>query len=420
MKILVVSDIFPRPGKPVHGIFVQKQVEALRATGTEVRVVCPVAQDFLPFQRTRDDFVDELDGPLETRVGEIPVTYLPFAHVPLVLSPGLDAYFLRRELRVYLDELVDEWRFDVLHAHRIFREGYAVADLGEKYGVPTVITAHGSDVNVHPQRSRRIARLSRHSIDQADAVVAVSGALAEGIRELSGGRFSRLETVYNGVDPRAFRPRSEESDGFRQRLGLPGSGVGLLTVCRLVREKGLEELLEAFQTVASERDVWLAAVGGGPERDWLLRQIQEAGMGERVLAPGPVDHDELPAWYQAADLFVLPSYAEGVPVVVFEAMACGLPVVATRVGGIPEVTDDETAVLVPPQRVAPLVDALVELVDDPDRRKRMGSAARHLVEREYTWERSAAQLGGIYRSLLEGRIREAGDGAAGTASRGGT
>jgi glycosyltransferase involved in cell wall biosynthesis len=201
--------------------------------------------------------------------------------------------------------------------------------------------------------------------------------------------WDRLALVRCGVDPGLFRPeegRPAENDG---------APVRVLTVGRLVGGKGFALLLDALaRLVGRGRDVTLTVVGDGRSRERLHAQADALGIADRVEWVGALGQDEIRDRYASADVFCLPSFAEGVPVVLMEAMAMEVPVVATRIAGIPElVTDGQSGLLVAPARADELTDALDRLVEDAQLRARLGRAGREAVVSGYDLSRWTGALG---------------------------
>ena len=164
--------------------------------------------------------------------------------------------------------------------------------------------------------------------------------------------------------------------------------VEILSVGRLDPVKGAALLISAVANLLSQgRPVHLTLVGGGPMAAELRAIADRLGIGTAIDFPGPIGQDELPTYYASADIFCMASFAEGVPVVLMEAMASGLPVVTTRIAGIPELVEDgRTGLLVSPGRSDLLVDALGRLIDDEVLRRTLGEAARDRVEAEFDAE----------------------------------
>jgi glycosyltransferase involved in cell wall biosynthesis len=207
-------------------------------------------------------------------------------------------------------------------------------------------------------------------------------------------RWQHIHVVRCGVDPRVYVPPPERPGSDRH--------VEILFVGRLLHGKGLSLLFEAIAELRRRKlGVSASIVGDGPARGELQAVARRLGLSEHVRFLGAVGQDDLRQLYGGADIFCLPSFAEGIPVVAIEAMAMELPVVTTRIMGIPElVTDGTEGLLVPPGRVDPLTEALERLVRAPEERRQMGRAARRKVEREYDVARSAKRL----RAVLEDEL----------------
>ena len=326
------------------------------------------------------------------------MSYMDYVHVPLRLSTRFEAWSLVGQL---LDAVRCEHQrapIDVLHAHQLFPAGYAAAVVGSRLGIPVVCTAHGSDVHTHPDRNRGIARYTRAALRSVDRVVAVSADLARRIALLEP-RSAPVDVIYNGIDPDRFGT-VDDRVALRHRLGLPIGGTGICTVSRLADAKGIPELVNAFRTVLkANRDTWLVVVGDGPLRSRLRSWARELD-GHLVVA-GPIAHAQVPEYLNAADVFALPSHQEGVPVAMLEAMACGLPVVATAVGGIPEViTNGSTGFLIRPRDECELAECLERLVRDAGLRRRTGAAAQEVIRDGFQWHQGSVKLASLYADLV--------------------
>jgi glycosyltransferase involved in cell wall biosynthesis len=226
-----------------------------------------------------------------------------------------------------------------------------------------VVKVHGSDMNVLA-RMPPIARNLRWALPRARRVVVVSRPLGDVVATFGVPR-DRIDIVPNGVDAELFRPLDRAA--ARAELGHAGDARRwLLYVGRVEEDKGVLDLLEAFALLARRRtDVRLAIVGEGKVRA-ACERAAGGWLGERVLVAGPRPLEEVPRWMAACDALVLPSWAEGTPNVVLEALACGRRVVATRVGGTPDVVvGPELGELVPARDPAALADALGRACDTP-------------------------------------------------------
>jgi glycosyltransferase involved in cell wall biosynthesis len=227
----------------------------------------------------------------------------------------------------------------------------------------------------------------------ADRVVCVSDfSRAQLMRLVEPEHWSKLVVVHCGVEPAAYA-----GDG----AALHRNPVEILTVGRLEAMKGFPLLIDAFaQLVRAGIDVRLTVVGDGPDAERLRGQVSRHGIADRVTLTGALDAEAVTQRLSTADIFCLPSFAEGVPVVLMEAMAAGVPVVSTRVMGIPELVEDETSgLLVAPGRVSPLVAALRRLAEDPATRRAMGRAGRAAIAAGFDVDTSAGQLLELFRSV---------------------
>lgn len=286
-------------------------------------------------------------------------------------------------------------RSDILHAFWVPSALAAVALRPFGPRRPVVATLLGSDLGL--VRLPGVGRLVRALLARADALTVVSASMAEALVEL-GLPSSRIHVTRNAADPPA--PPRQPRGVLRAELGLPPDRAVALFLGRLSAVKGPDLLVDAARLLGGEeRRPLVVFVGGGPQEAALRHAA--AGLEGDVLFAGTVAHGEVGRWLSAADFLVLPSRSEGLPHSVLEAFAYGLPAVAARVGGVPEVVrEGETGWLVPPASVEALAAALLGAARDPEARARLGGNARSLLEREgLSWERLAAELSALYEGL---------------------
>jgi glycosyltransferase involved in cell wall biosynthesis len=237
-------------------------------------------------------------------------------------------------------------------------------------------------------------RLAEKARD-ASAVVCISDFCRSQLMALvEPAAWDKLRVVHCGIGVTDF------AGELASRNGRPGLEV--LMVGRVVPVKGHPVLIESLAELRRRGvDVRATIVGEGPERAALEAMAKRLGVADRLTFTGAVGQDDIRSYYARADVFCLPSFAEGLPVVAMEAMAMGLPVVSTRIMGIPEVVEHgETGILVPPARHDLLADALERLATDPELCAAMGAAGRRKVEAEFDSDDSAAQLREIYGALI--------------------
>jgi glycosyltransferase involved in cell wall biosynthesis len=275
----------------------------------------------------------------------------------------------------------------------------------EGWRLPLVITAHSLFGEHEPET---IHALMAPNLRAADRVIAVSDHIAEQAVEL-GVQPARIRVIRSGVDTRRFRPADAgERAAARQRLGIGGCAPLILFVGNLEPRKQVDVLLRATARVRDRLpDVELLVVGSGEsagvhdQTPRLKRLVEELQLMRSVRFAGRLSDERLRDAYAAADVFALPSSSEAQGIVALEAMACGLPVVASAVGGLlGTIVDGESGYLVPPGEVEPLAARLAELLEDGTRRQAMRETARQTVEERFTWSRAVEATCQVYREVL--------------------
>jgi glycosyltransferase involved in cell wall biosynthesis len=272
-------------------------------------------------------------------------------------------------------------------------------------GLPTVATLHTLDAP--PPRSRLALhfRLMAWALRRARRVIAVSEITRRHYLERARLRPERVVTIYNGIDPTAYQAGPGVREEARAEWGLLPDAPVLATVAVQREPKGIQHMLAALpQVAAAFPEVRYLLVGDGPHRPALEQQARDLGLADRVVFAGA--REDVACLLAAADIFVLPSLTEALPTVIAEAMAAGLPIVATTVGGIPEmVRHGEAALLVPPADPEALAAAVLRLLANPRQAAAMGRAGRRLVAERFDIRTQARALADDYRALAAGRRR---------------
>lgn len=396
MNILVFSSLYPNNIWPQHGVFIKERMTHFaRLTGHRLTVVAPVpyappirwGTRWLYSQVHRRDTVEGIE-----------------VHHPRYIMPpkiGMTLYGLLMFLSVLrtVRKIQQESDIDVIDAHYVFPDAFAAILLGRCLGKPVVVSARGSDINLYTTLPL-IRPLLRFTLRRAARVIAVSQALKEGMVRL-GIPAERITVVPNGVDQSKFFPVSKQE--ARKKVSVP-ERTWLLSVGNLTENKGFHFLIRALHQLRSRHhrsDLSLAIVGEGPYRAELTRLASSYGFSEDVVRfIGQVPHDRLRDWYCAADLFCLASGREGWPNVALEALACGTPLVATNVGGIPEIVSSRSVGILCERKEGALVGAILEALRESWQQE---SLLRHV--RPLTWARVALSLTEIFKTAIEQRDR---------------
>ena len=388
VRVVTFSSLYPSSVRRGHGIFVETRLrELIRTCDVEARVIAPV-----PWFFSRDprfgDYANMARTPVRETLNGIEVLHPRFFVPPKIgmnISPfmlALGALPAFRELRR------TGFDFDLIDSHYLYPDGVAAALLAKILDVPFVVTARGSDVTLMP-RFAIPRRLIGWTVRRASACIAVSRALGDALISL-GVTGHNLHVLRNGVDLEVFRPIAMAE--ARASLGWPDQPT-LLAVGNLLENKGHHLSIEALRQLPRYR---LMIVGKGPQRQALESLAMRHGVSERVAFAGEVPQAELHRYFSAADASILASAREGWPNVLLESMACGTPVVATRVWGTPEIVKaPEAGRLVADRSANGLAAAVRDLMDNyPDRR-----VVRRYAE-GFSWHATSIGQAAVFEKIL--------------------
>jgi teichuronic acid biosynthesis glycosyltransferase TuaC len=390
--VLVITRIFPNALEPLSAPFNRQQFAALgRLCHVEIMATIPWFPGAGLLRRW-----SKAGGlravPLREQIDGLEVHHPRVLYVPRYgagLSGALEVASLVRDVvarRRSVDVVLGSWAYP---------DGAAAVALARMIGVPAVIKAHGSDLNVLASMRGPRANLAV-ALPRASRVVVVSKALGEKAVNLGAER-SGIAVVANGVDASLFHVRDQGA--ARRSLGWVGDGPMILYCGRLERAKGVRDLLAAFGRIASaEPRLSLVLLGEGKARAEI--EAMARPFGDRVRLLGARPFDEVPTWMAASSLVTLPSHNEGSPNVVREALACGRPVVATSIGGIPELlTSSALGEMVPVGDTEALGRALLLVARRPFDAERIASAGGG------SWDDSAAALLAVLQAARRGHVR---------------
>jgi glycosyltransferase involved in cell wall biosynthesis len=392
-RILLFSSLFPSPARPTAGVFIRERMFRV-ARRLPLVVISPMP--WFPFQSLLRRFWPHFRPPapaFEEQQGV--AVYRPrFLSLPGV-GRSLDGGSMALCSLPLLRRLRRDFAFTIIDAHFAYPDGYAATWLGRWLKVPVTITLRGTEIPLSREWWRR--RLLLQAVARADRVISVADSLRQHVVRL-GADARRIQVIGNGVDSARFAPvpRAEA----RAALGIPEAAPVLISVGALVERKGFHRVLDCLPGLLGQYPGlrYLIVGGGGPEGDWrdrLEAQVRELGLTAVVAFLGPLPPDELKYPLSAADIFVLATRNEGWANVFLEAMACGLPVVTTDVGGNREVVcDPELGIIVPFGDGAALEQALRDALD-----KSWDRAAIRRHAEANDWEGRVDVLCELFQSL---------------------
>lgn len=397
MKILVIASvhIFPSRAHPNAGSFFARLMDRLAPLIGKIVVISP--QPYVPHLMRL--ISRRIKFPPVDRRGRILVARPYYCPLPLKRKhANWLSYVTYRSSRKLAMRLHDKYQFDMVLGLYFPVNTYTAVRIAEDIGAPSVTFAIGSDINTSPLRSRKNMAVTQETIKRSSLVLTTSEALAAKAREYCPNA-RNVRTYYRGIDLGFLDRRTEPLEQIRQRSGIAPGNKCLITVGHIIRAKGIWEFFETFKILAGKyENLQGILVGGGQELEALRQSIADAGLSHKLSLTGALERVDVGQLLKAADLMLFPSHNEGLPNVVMEAMAAGLPVVATDVGGTSEIVKHErTGLLVPREDVPAMVEAVSRLLEDMPFAQAMAKAGREMIRQNFDVDKNVH----ILRDMLE-------------------
>ena len=390
MKITIISHLFPNSQWIFKGIFVKEQVKALLEKNIEIEQVIaptPYIPHFLSFFKEnwkKYYKIERQEWLARMKVMRPRYIVIPGKHFFWLqgIFMGIRLAYIFRQHKI---------NYDVLHAHCILPDGLAAIIVNRlSRGGKIVCTIHGDDLNTYPWYDGITTYMAKVVIKNTDLFICVSEALKTKLIALEGS--ANAVTIRNGIDTARFKAHNRVHHSYTCQREFVFLFVGDVT-----RMKGAEDLLMAFaefNNVYRNSKLWI--VGDINNADFPLRDI----VAHNVKFIGVIPNEEIPDIMNAADVFVLPSYSEGLPTVMLEAMACQLPIIITEVGGIPEVLSNrKSAILINPGNVDELKKAMI-CVLEKSLRETISLEAQQILLENHTWNVNTTTLIKAYSELI--------------------
>jgi teichuronic acid biosynthesis glycosyltransferase TuaC len=398
VRILAISHLFPNLKDKRYGIFVARQLSEIRRLGAEITVIVPRVWCpglFRHFDRWKNyDHKSSL-----CQFEGIETFSIPYLRPPGNFYNRWSGLATFRAMKSKALELHKSRKFDMIYATDFFPNGDAAARLARCLKIPATCLGIGVDVNITAFSSKTIYRHFVRTAKALDGTLACGQSVAERIKAVTG---KNPLCVYGVLDLEEFSPAPDRIP-IRKELNLPPDKIIALYAGYLTKRKGVYDLLEAIYRVQTKcPDILLVICGAGPEEAAMRKLIREKGMEHTVHMAGEIETERMNKWMQASDLLVLASHTEGMPNVVTEAMACGLPVVATAVGGLPEAVGDcDGVILVPPKNINELERAIAKIINDNRLKVNMQIAARKKAEKKFGARRNARLILDYLQKIVE-------------------
>jgi len=392
IKVITVTPFYPSEVHPYSGIFVESQIINLSKNGIKANIYYCVPRVPLPlsFIKLKWKELGKFEKCYE-RNG-ICINVLRYIAFPKNIGMAVSA----ADIYIQLKKILIKENPDLIHAHFAIPTGFAACKAAEVTNTPVVTTIHGSDINYYPYIYRGAYREKiRYTLRKSNIVLSVSHHLMRAALLIEPSANIVVNRI--GVNLNEFKPFSEKREAVNKQ-------IKILYVGNLIRPKGVYELLDAFNAVCkrlSGVQLKLIFVGDGTERRELFNKSAAFGISDRVAFLGAQDHNRISMIINEADILVLPSYREGLGQAVLEGAACGKPIIASNVGGIPEIIQDGVnGILVSPGSVNELISAIENLSVNLQLREIMGKMSRRIVEKDFNIEITTKELIEIYTKFL--------------------
>ena len=400
MKVLVLTTTFPRWKDDTTPAFVYELSKRLQKNGLEIIVLAPHCKGARRFEI--------MNG---MKIYRFPYFY-PAKYQKLAYGGGILPSLKRSNLAkiqvplLFLSELfyamriIRKEKIDVIHSHWIIPSGLIGVILKSVLRKPIIVTIHGSDAIL---LNGKVQNIYKFILSSCDICTVVSTAIKNQVLNL-GVVWKKTKVIPMGVDDSIFNPNMKYN--IKKSYNVEGHYL-ILFVGRLSEEKGVAYLIEAMPEILKEiPNISLMIIGDGPEKNNLEELVKRLNLAKNIIFRGWIPNKDLNKVYRNADIFVLPSLREGLPVVLLEAMACGTPVVASKVGGIPDIIKNgENGFLIEPKNSKEFADKIIRLLLDEKLKQKFSEEGLKIVQKRFSWNVVVEKFVEIYRDLLKKKTK---------------
>ncbi|MEM3035877.1 MAG: glycosyltransferase [Thermoplasmata archaeon] len=392
MKIVVISQMFPCKRHPTSAIFFANLLKELANKVNELIVITP--RPYIPkfLTKIKKSWAKWYLDPMKSKLEQIEIIRPYVPSLPGIQYEGINSILMHLSLSYLLRKLIKTRKIDLILGYNMIPEGIAAVRLAKSFKLPAGFWAIGSDVNDFAKYNRLNFYLSIKCVEESNIIFTESKDLENKIRQYSTKPLN-VKTFYKGIHISNFQELPPQSD-LLKKLGLNEGRRYILFVGRLIYDKGIYELAQTFSVISKKYlDVDLILIGEEIEKEKLARKFEQEGILKRVFFKGIIPYKEVAYYMKVSYLLCLPTWAEGLPNVVMEAMASGLPVIATNVGGIPEILEDEvTGLSVPVKNVEKLTEAVIKMLEDRSLRENCIMNAKKLIYEKFDVKKNVHQL----------------------------
>ncbi len=391
MKLLLITNLFPTPSEPERGIFTFQLAKRLKKH-CDLTIVCPLPWfPNWPFLPIPEKYRQLANTPVRYEIDGITVHSPKYLLIPK-LAENYHARLMYLGIKRYIFKIHNQVSFDIINSHWLFPDSVATAKIAKKLKVPHIATGCGCDVNQDIYKQSKGEDILTMLTD-ATAITVKSNSLKHVLIENHISE-EKITVISNGVDVNQFMVLDKE--GCRKQLSINTKFPVILYVGRLSEEKNVGSLLNAIALLKADKIfVQLYLIGEGIQKEYLSCLVIKLGIQDFIHFVGRVDHDDIGIWMGATDYFCLPSLREGCPNVILEALGCGVPVLASKVGAIPDVVTKETGILFSPTNVEDIANSIKQAVGTKWSADSISASVNKL-----SWEHAANQYYEVFEKSI--------------------
>jgi len=391
--LLVLTPCYPdKRGKVVGDPFVKYPVDEMKRFFKEIIVISP--QPYFPSLLTKFKFFRNrftASNVFQDYSYENVTVFDPkFFTLPMTPFRKRNGDYCYNASKRILKK--NNLKFDLIHAHFTWPCGYVAAKLKKEHKKKVVLTGHGFDIYELPFRNKFWNKKATDVLKKVDKIITVSESNKKCIKVLG---FNSI-VLTNGFNSKKFKFLKNKK-GLKSELNIPPNKKIILHVGNLIKIKNQINIINAANELQKKRkDFVVYLIGAGPDKEKIINKIKKLKLEDHVKVLGPKTHDEIPLWMNIADLFVLPSYSEGNPTVMFEALGCGLPFIGTNVGGVSEIiTSEEYGLLYNDPEDYHILTELI----NRGLNKKWNNEKITNYSKEFTWKKISKRIINIYNDI---------------------
>lgn len=400
MKILVISHMYPSPSNPTNGIFVHEQVKALIQQGCEVKVISPVPYAPFPLGLINEKWNRYANIPKQAVIDGVEIFYPRYLEFPGAMFYEYSSHLMYLGIKNTVKKVFNDFKFDIIHSHVAFPDGYASLLVNHSYKVPHTVTIHGQDLQLTIFLNEKLKNRVFHVLNKVDKVITVSSKLKNVL--INENVYRNVVIINNGINLKDYQSLST----FKPKEYTPDQVI--VSASNLLEAKGIDLNIKAVSLLVKKHPhIKYMIIGDGPDKQRLMNLVDELKLNEHVIFKGKLPHNEVIECMYRSTIFSLPSWREGFGIVYLEAMACGKPVIAVKGEGIDGIIiNGENGYLVERHNYEKLAQVLDHLLCHSKEANLIAQKGKRDILENYTWDINAKKTIHVYQQISVENMEE--------------